>query len=123
MKLNRGSNIDDIFKFIAEEENHTCVILFVDQSPLCESYSKQSWLLQEGVQIVEVDQNIVDVLQIGKVPQFRFYVGATEVHDLIGTADYDIFLKRKAQLFAPVFKRDLKLSNIKAQPSVPEVEL
>lgn len=121
MKLRRESNILEVFQYIENvEENPTSVILFVDQSALCESYTKQAWLQQENVQVVEVDQEIIDTLQIGKVPQFRFYVAGTEVHDLIGTASYETFLTRKKELLTP---RKFKVSNIKQPISATEVEL
>ena len=118
MKLQRESNLMEVFEYI--EKVPTCVILFVDQSALCTQFTTQGWIQQEGIEVVDVDAEMVDVLQIGKVPQFRFYVEGTEVHDLIGTSTHEHFKTRKSQLFAPT---KMKLSNIKKPASLPEAEL
>lgn len=114
MKLHRESSLEDIFLYLTKVEEPTSIILYVDKSPLCNQYTlnNSKWMENEEVRIVEVSQDIVETLQIGKVPQFRFYINGTEVHELIGTVSQADFLERKNNLFSSV----LKIKNYKSSP-------
>lgn len=96
MDLTRESNLDDVFMHL--ETRQTTTILFVDKTDFCSTYSGQSWVEHEA-QIVEVDQDIVDHFQIGKVPQYRLYVRGSEVECLIGTIPREDLIEAKKRNF------------------------
>lgn len=92
--LARDAHIEEIFEFI--ESNPVSTILFVDQMKFCNEFSNFPWVKAESA-VVEIDQEILDYFQIGKVPQFRFYVQGSEVTSIVGTCSYEEFqdVKRK----------------------------
>lgn len=92
LKLSRDANLDEVLSFLGAKQ--IAIILFIDQQKFCTQYAEYPWVQEEG-QIVEVDQEIVDHFQIGKVPQWRFYIKGGEVHHLIGTASREEFLENK----------------------------
>lgn len=96
MKLSKDSSLDDIFLHL--ETRKVTTLLFVDQTDYCVAYSQQPWLDGEA-EVIEVDQEIVDHFQIGKVPQFRFYVNGSEVADLTGTVSRDEIMGIKKKMF------------------------
>lgn len=96
MKLSRDSSLDDIFMHL--ETRQVTTLLFVDQTDYCSAYSQQPWIELEA-EVIEVDQEIVDHFQIGKVPQFRFYVRGSEVADLSGTVARDEIIDIKKRMF------------------------
>lgn len=104
MELNRGSSLDDIF--ICLEAKQIMTLLFVDQTDFCRLYSEQAWV-QDEANVVEVDQEILDHFQIGKVPQYRFYVRGSEVQHLVGTVAREDILKIKKQVFGDLLYRNL----------------
>lgn len=104
MDLTRESSLDDIF--ICLEAKQIMTVLFVDQTDFCELYSKQAWVADEA-NVVEVDQEILDHFQIGKVPQYRFYVRGSEVSCLVGTVPREEILKIKKQVFGDLLYRNL----------------
>lgn len=104
MELNRDSSLDDIF--MALEQKQIMTVLFVDQTDFCKLYSDQMWVRDEA-NVVEVDQEILDHFQIGKVPQFRFYVRGSEVSCLVGTVAREEILKTKKQVFGDLLYRNL----------------
>jgi len=74
------------------------VVLFVDQTKQCGQYADFPWVRDEA-QVVEVDQEILDSFQVGKVPQFRFFLRGNEVASLIGTASYDEYSALRLKVF------------------------
>lgn len=104
MDLNRDSSLDDIFYCL--ENKQIITLLFVDQTEFCTNYSQQQWVKDEA-DIVEVDQEILDFFQIGKVPQFRFYVRGAEAAHLVGTQSREEILKIKKQVFGDLIYRNL----------------
>ena len=108
MELNRDSSLDDIFMSLESKQMMT--VLFVDQTDFCNSYSQQQWVKDEA-EIVEVDQEILDYFQIGKVPQFRFYVRGSEASNLIGTVSREEILKVKKQVFGDLLYRNLNFGS------------
>lgn len=104
MELNRDSSLDDIFMCL--ESKQIMTVLFVDQTEFCKLYSEQNWV-QDEANVVEVDQEILDHFQIGKVPQYRFYVRGSEVQHLIGTVAREEILKIKKQVFGDLIYRNL----------------
>jgi hypothetical protein len=99
MNLDRDASITEVFSHI--ETNPLAVILFVDQTKFNQDYSNFQWVRSEA-QTVEVDQEILESLQIGKVPQFRFYLEGNEVANLIGTVSFEEFSEIKNQVFGNV---------------------
>lgn len=77
------------------------IVLFVDQSDLCRQYVSMPWV-QANSNVVEIDQDILDTFQIGKVPQYRFYMKAQEVANIIGTASQEEFQEIRNKVFGNV---------------------
>jgi hypothetical protein len=104
MKLLRESGLDDIFGFL--DSTPIVTILFIDQTDFCRHYAQSSWV-QDEANVVEVDQEIVEHFQIGKVPQFRFYLNGSEVASLVGTVPREDIVKMKREVFGelPARKR------------------
>lgn len=96
MELMRNSDLDDLFARI--ETKLDLVVLYVDQTPFCLQYASQGWVAEEA-SVVEIDQEIMDGMQIGKVPQFRFYRNGTETKQIIGTVGREEFLQIKRETF------------------------
>lgn len=94
--LSRDSHLDDILAYL--DAKPYAVVLFVDQQKFSQQYADYPWIEQEAV-VVEVDTEIVDHFQIGKVPQWRFYVKGSEVHHLVGTASREEYLENKNKVF------------------------
>lgn len=95
-ELSRESHLDEVLAHLAVKQ--IAVVLFVDQQKYCQQYAAYPWVSEEA-EVVEVDQEIVDHFQIGKVPQWRFYVKGSEVHYLVGTASREEFLENKNKVF------------------------
>lgn len=95
-QLKLDATLEEVFAHV-ETVPQSC-ILFVDQSVLCSQYSQTPWV-GDHTQVVQVDEEIVDNFQIGKVPQFRFYVQGSEVASLVGTASYEEFIEIKERIF------------------------
>ena len=91
---------------MALEAKQLLTILFVDQTDFCTLYHRQPWVEEEAV-VIEVDQEILDHFQIGKVPQFRFYVRGSEVSHLVGTVPREDIVKLKKQVFGDLTYRNL----------------
>lgn len=106
MDLNRESNLDDVFMHL--EERQTTTILFVDQTDFCMAYAEQSWVGIEA-QVVEVDQDILEHFQIGKVPQFRLYVRGSEVENLVGTIPREELIAAKKRNFGDLIYQKLNV--------------
>jgi hypothetical protein len=98
-KLERSASTVEIFAFL--EANPLVTLLFVDQSGLSKQYISMPWV-QAATNIVEIDQDILDTFQIGKVPQYRFYMKGQEVANLIGTASLDEFKEIRNKVFGNV---------------------
>ena len=92
-------SIEGVFEAI--NDNGVCTILFIDQTKLCQQYVSSSWILEEA-EIVTVDQEILDIFQIGKVPQYRFFLQGSEVANLIGTVPRDQLLEMKQKIFGNI---------------------
>jgi sulfur carrier protein ThiS len=97
--LEKTATVEEVFAHL--EKTPRTVVLFVDQSPLCRQYTATSWV-KDSVEIVEIDQEILDTFQIGKVPQFRFYLQGTEIETLVGTASREEFLETHGKAFQNV---------------------
>ena len=96
MHLRSDCSLDEILMLL--DTQNVCAVLFVDHQPMCKHYSQQSWV-QDAGQVVEVDQEIVDHFQIGKVPQWRFYLKANEVHHAVGTIPKEQFEEERKKIF------------------------
>lgn len=96
MRLLPDCNLNDVSNFL--ELNEIAVLLFIDQQKFCKQYAEYPWVKEEG-QVVEIDQEIVDHFQIGKVPQWRFYIKGSEVYHLVGTADREEFMEHRQKVF------------------------
>jgi len=99
MKLNKEASMEEVFAHI--ERNALTTILFVDQSLFCNQYTALNWVPEEA-DIVEVDQEILESFQIGKVPQFRFYFQGSEVGHQIGTLTREQVQDFKKEIFKDV---------------------
>lgn len=99
MELPRDATVTEVMTYI--ESKPFTVLLFVDQTKFNSDYASFQWVRNEAA-IVDVDQEILDTLQIGKVPQFRFFVEGAEVASLIGTVSYDEFAEVKNQVVGNV---------------------
>jgi hypothetical protein len=98
--LTRESGLDEVFAHV--EHVPVTVVLYIDQSKICETFTKSAWVLNEHkvpIQVVEVDQEIVQTMQIGKVPQFRFYRDGNEVGSLVGTVEYGDYSELRERVF------------------------
>jgi len=82
------------------ETQTLAVVLFIDQDKFCRQYADHEWVKAEA-QVIEVDQEIIDHFQIGKVPQWRFFVKGSECFDacLVGTAAREEFQEHKNKIF------------------------
>ncbi len=99
MKLPRSASVTEVFAYV--EQNAIAVVLFVDQTKFNQDYANFPWVGSEA-EIVDVDQEILESFQIGKVPQFRFYVRGNEVASLIGTASFEDFQEIKSKTIGNV---------------------
>jgi hypothetical protein len=95
-RLSRDADLDDIISFL--EAKPFAILLFIDGQKYAQQYADYPWVIEEA-QVIEVDQEIVDHFQIGKVPQWRFYVKGSEVHHLIGTCPREEYLDNKNKVF------------------------
>lgn len=95
-KLSRTAHLDEVLAFL--DASPYSVVLFIDQQKYCQQYAEYPWVAEEA-EVIEVDTEIVDHFQIGKVPQWRFYVRGSEVHHLIGTAPREEFVDNKTKVF------------------------
>lgn len=96
VRLSRDSDLEEVLAFL--DARPMATILFVDGQKYCQQYADYPWVAEEA-EVVDVDQEIVDHFQIGKVPQWRFYMKGTEVHHLIGSASRDEFIENKQKVF------------------------
>lgn len=96
-RLSRDADLEDVLAYL--EAKTFATILFIDGQKYAQQYAAYPWVSTEEAQVVEVDQEIVDHFQIGKVPQWRFYVKGSEVHHLIGTCTREEFLDNKNKVF------------------------
>ena len=78
-----------------------CVLLFVDESKFCQQYCQFPWVSEEA-EIVAVDQEILEVFQIGKVPQWRFFLEGNEIANLVGTVSREQLMEMKQKLYENV---------------------
>jgi hypothetical protein len=81
-------------------------ILFVDESELCTKYLSMSWVLEEA-EVVVCDEAIANIFQVGKVPQYRFYLEGSEISNIIGGCNKETLLEHKKNVFGNLlmFKR------------------
>jgi hypothetical protein len=98
-KLERSASTVEVFAYL--ETHPLVVMLFVDQSSLSKQYVSMPWV-QANSNIVEIDQDILDTFQIGKVPQYRFYMKGQEVASIIGTASQEEFEEIHNKVFSNV---------------------
>jgi hypothetical protein len=98
-KLERSASTVEVFAYL--ESHPLVVVLFIDQSNLSKQYVSMPWV-QAASNIVEVDQDILDTFQIGKVPQYRFYMKGQEVASIIGTASQEEFQEIHNKVFSNV---------------------
>ena len=99
MELPRDATVTEVLAYI--ESKPIAVLLFVDQTKFNVDYASFPWVRTEAA-IVDVDQEILDTLQIGKVPQFRFFVEGTEITSLIGTVSFEEFSEVKTKVLGNV---------------------
>jgi thiol-disulfide isomerase/thioredoxin len=99
MQLSRSASLAEVFNYL--EEKPVAVVLFIDQTKFNQDYANFPWVKNEAA-VVEIDQEILDSLQIGKVPQFRFYIRGNEVLSLIGTVPFEEFSEAKQKVFGNV---------------------
>lgn len=94
-RLPRKAILEEVLSFLADRKDFITTLLFVDQTKVCEQYTSQAWVPTE-THIVEVDSEIIDHFQIGKIPQFRFYKGGSELpFPLVGTISREAFVEQK----------------------------
>lgn len=96
MRLTPDSDLTEVLAFLEKQE--VSVLLFIDQQKGCKQYAEYPWV-QDVAEVVEVDQEIVDHFQIGKVPQWRFYLKGTEVHHMVGTVARDELMEHRQKVF------------------------
>jgi hypothetical protein len=96
MRLSRDADLEEVLAFL--DTNPFATLLFIDGQKFCTQYAEYPWVVEEA-EVIEVDQEIVEHFQIGKVPQWRFYVKGSEVHHLIGSAPREEFLENKNRVF------------------------
>ena len=100
MKLDTSASVEEVFAYL--DKKPVVVLCFVDQSTFITRYlSSMQWLTTE-VDLVEVDQEMLELFQIGKVPQFRFYLQGNEIASLIGTATREEFLEVKNKVLGNI---------------------
>lgn len=102
MGLTRSASLEEVLAYL--EKSQKAVVLFIDQTKGCTDYAKFPWVPIES-EIVEVDQEILDHFQIGKVPQFRFYIRGNEVAHLVGTATNTEFTALRDKMFGTLRSR------------------
>ena len=91
-----GTSLDDILSFL--ESKPYAALLFVDQQKFCKQYCEYPWVTEEG-RVIEITPEIIDHFQIGKVPQWRFYLNGSEAHFQVGSISRDEFMESKSKLF------------------------
>jgi hypothetical protein len=99
MELPRNASITEVFAYL--ENQPVVILLFVDQTKFNQDYSNFPWVRSEA-KVIDIDQEILDSLQIGKVPQFRFYLRGNEVLTLIGTVSHEEFQEAKQKVIGNV---------------------
>lgn len=95
-RLSRDADLEEVLALL--EAQQFTIVLFIDGQKFCTQYAEYPWVAEEA-EVIEVDQEIVEHFQIGKVPQWRFYVKGSEVHHLIGSAPREEFLENKDKVF------------------------
>jgi hypothetical protein len=80
------------------DSTDVCALLFIDQQPFCKQYAEHWWVKEAG-HVIEVDTEIVEHFQLGKVPQWRFYLKANEVHHAVGTLTREEFMEQRNKIF------------------------
>ena len=95
--LNSAASVIEIFAHL--ESVPRAVILFVDESQFCRSYTEVPWIKAHGVSVVDLDRDILDAFEIEKVPTYQFYILGQLVGNLIGTASESEFIEIKNELF------------------------
>lgn len=98
-RLTRDADLDEILCHL--DANPFATLLFIDGQKFCQQYAEYPWVVEEA-EVIEVDAEIVEHFQIGKVPQWRFYVKGSEVHHLIGSAIREEFLENKSKVFGNI---------------------
>lgn len=93
-------SVERLFNLIETSPFH--IILFVDDQDFCQKYAEFPWIQKEDVTVAPVTDDILGTFQIGKVPQFRFYLEGVEVTTLDGTHSYETFIERKHEVFGNV---------------------
>jgi hypothetical protein len=101
------ASVLDVFGLL--ETRPVLTILFVDDSDLCKNYLSLPWVKEEA-EILMVDEGIVDTFQVGKVPQYRFFLAGNEIANLVGTCHREMVLDMKQKVFSNV--RPLKKESL-----------
>lgn len=98
--LDRECSVEEVFARIQLEPQLT--ILFIDQTQFCRDYAGLPWIRRNQIDVVEIDPEILDAFQIGKVPQFRFFLNGNETGCLVGTADFEAFERSRTDSFGNI---------------------
>lgn len=99
MALLENASAIDVLALL--ETRPKLTVLFVDDSELCKKYLSMPWVSEEA-EIARVDEDIADIFQVGKVPQYRFFLEGNEVSNLVGTCNRDTVLEFKQKIFGNV---------------------
>ena len=99
MALLENASAGDLFSLM--ETRPLLTVLFVDDSDLCKKYLSMPWVAEEA-EVLMVDEGIADIFQVGKVPQYRFFLEGSEISNLVGTCNRETILEFKQKIFGNV---------------------
>ncbi len=101
-RIRRDADLEELFGLL--ETRKMVTFLFVDQTDFCQKYAAQAWVADEA-NIIDIDTEILEHFQIGKVPQYRFFQNGSEVAALVGTVPREDVFKIKKEHFGDFAKR------------------
>jgi hypothetical protein len=84
--------------FLLRMTKPTLTILFVDETEFCQDYISNAWV-QDEAEILFVDDSIIKIFKIERVPEYRFYVDGVEVSSLLGAHTREDVLAEKQEHF------------------------
>ena len=83
--LSREASFIEVFAYI--ESVPRGVLVFIDRTECSKNYlENQPWIAGRA-QIVEVDQEMVEIFEVEKIPQFIFYLRGDELGRITGAID------------------------------------
>ena len=99
MAILSDASTGDVFELM--ETRPLLTVLFVDESELCNKYISLPWVAEEA-EVFTLDESMAEIFQVGKVPQYRFYLEGSEISNIVGTCNRETILEYKQKVFGNV---------------------